>query len=190
LTQSFSSRNFETRLGGGLTLGSDDGFHVSIGGTAYGGSYQQQTGFIGFGGKDWSLTYENDFVAPYHPFGDGGDRFRTAALRVTVQEFSAGFNLFTGDPGVDERKFGHNLGKEYKGKYEGTYEEKTPQYRLGALYVGYKNFNIGTNSENVREFIQNRCAHGNGCWFPVFEKLNSNWRFYGNYQTKNPYSLW
>ena len=45
----------------------------------------------------WQM-YENDGGAgiKHLRLGDRGDSYRTAALNVSVGEFSAGFNLFTG----------------------------------------------------------------------------------------------
>ena len=154
----------------------------------YGGGSSQRTGIMGFGFNDFSIQYENDYhvknFTDAYKLTDGGDRFRTAALRATYREISAGFNLFTGDPGVENRETVLLNGQN-------TYIEKTKQYRLGAAYVGYKNIKIGANSEAIRHKIQNRLAHDMlKPGTPHFQVLNNNWSFYSNIGNNNPYSLW
>jgi Bacterial toxin 23 len=61
--------------------------------------------------------------------------------------------------------------------------------RFGGLYGGYKNYRIGTNSENVRAFVQNRAVH-NATKDPWFYKCNSNWQTYSGYFIRNSYSTW
>ena len=59
--------------------------------------FDQQTGIIGVRSGDFKFSYENDGApfGKYFPLGDGGDRYRTAALSLSLGDFSVGFNLFT-----------------------------------------------------------------------------------------------
>ena len=133
-------------------------------------------------GEDYSFTYENDNFG-----GDGGDRFRTVGLQVQVGDFSAGFNVFTGDPGMDDRNDyvlkGEGMGPN--GTYTGHTSDK---WRMGAAYVGYQNYRAGWNSEGVRNVIQNKMHD----WLdiPRFRVLPIEGSFYGGYFTKNRYTTW
>ena len=90
--------------------------------------------------------------------GDGGDRFRTAGLQVNFFSFSAGFNIGTGDPGMDlgvDRKVDRSFGGSY-GTYVTNSDGKNPdKYRLGLGYIGMGPFKAGVNSEKLRTGIQN-----------------------------------
>jgi hypothetical protein len=149
------------------------------------------------------VQYENDW-----PWGDGRDRFRTAALQLKYQDFSAGFNLYTGDPGPDEYE-----SVDYEG---GTYEYSTgglghspDKYRAGVAYFGYREYKFGVNSEQVRDVIQNKIIHrsmnnhkkareaqnqgGNPKDYirtPYFKVLSSDKANYGSIGKANPFSLW
>jgi hypothetical protein len=130
--------------------------------------------------KDASITYQNDW-----PGGDGGDRFRTAALQASYRDFSVGFNLYTGDPGLrsDDRTTEMIDGNK-------TYNSGTSDYyRAGILYAGYGNYRFGVNSEGVRNLIQNQVIH-QSIGSPYFKVLNINRTSYFQYSTRNPYSLW
>jgi hypothetical protein len=78
---------------------------------------------------------------------------------MNVGPFKAGFNLFTGDPGLnpDDRpeKEGEGI-HEGKLVYSGGNADK---YRTGIAYFGFGPFRIGGNSEGIRHQIQNRFAH-------------------------------
>ena len=149
----------------------------------------QRTSNFKIGGQNWNLQYEND----WHPIGisdvlnasDGGDRFRTAALKLSIKDASIGFNLFTGDPGLESR----NRSKA-KGPFGfDEYISEPRKYRLGAAYLGYKKLKVGVNSEYVRHGIQNYAIHRPQglAYFPVQNnKINSFYRF----GSQNPLSLW
>ena len=179
--------------------------------------FPQQTGIIRLASGDFSLTYEND-GSPFGGLGlgDNNDRWRTAAMTISIGNFHAGFNLFTGERNKDSY---YNIGDSYqlgneeipydywqmskygKGDYlEGAYGERYthglvketgPQYRLGAAYIGWGNYRIGINSEWVRHGIQNVLAHR---WIspqPAFLMLSNTWKNpYFQYQTRNQFTSW
>ena len=177
-------------LGGGIAY--DNGsFYGSLSTTQYySGETSQRTGTIGLGGGGVKVHYENDFhvagLTNYGKISDGGDRFRSAALQASYKGYSAGFNLFTGDPGPEG----------YRPSENGVYVPKNgsdpDKYRLGGLYIGYRDIRFGRNSEKIRHAIQNRFAHdfmtgGNAKWFKVLDH-SPGW--YGNIGPRNPFSLW
>ncbi|MCL2682654.1 MAG: polymorphic toxin type 23 domain-containing protein [Bacteroidales bacterium] len=134
---------------------------------------------------------------------DGGDRYRTAAARIQWREFSAGVNLFTGDPG---------LRSEDRRVVNGTYVENRlgddpNKYRAGIAYISYGNYRIGRDSEKIRHWAQNRFAHDflTGSlpnfllgWLPNFraipsphfEVLGLKPSGYFSVGRRNPYTLW
>jgi hypothetical protein len=178
----------EQRIGYGATIGGRN-FHASFGSTTFkGGGVSQMTGFLGFGGKNWGFTYENDYMkvplAILEGTADGGDRFRTTGLRFQAGDFSVGLNMFTGDPGLKDREKCKIGGDGPKG----TYYENSPEYRMGALYIGYGNYRAGVNSENVRAGVQHWVHKQTGD--PQFYKTNSNWSVYSGIMTKNPFTTW
>src|SRR5690606_11757449 len=59
--------------------------------------------------------------------------------------------------------------------------------RLGALYLSYKGFRVGVNSEHVRHAIQNVIAHHLISPQGSFQNTSWNWRPYSQYQTSNPF---
>ena len=64
-------------------------------------------------------------------------------------------------------------------------------YRMGAFYVGYKNYRAGINSEWVRHYAQNLLAHNLIKPQPGFLMLDKKINPYFNYnKLRNPYSLW
>lgn len=71
---------------------------------------------------------------------DNGDRFRSAALRISYGDFEAGFNLFTGDPGPPGTRQEHVELIDGYDTYVGNDTYKPDQYRFGAAYVGYKGY--------------------------------------------------
>ena len=133
--------------------------------------------------------------------GDGGDRYKTAALRVgfhnyhSNEDYGIGFNLFTGDPGPEQdpadRKHA-KLSNAYGGDHEVYVRPGVDDYRLGSAYLEYNGLRVGLNSEIIRHKIQNRFAHDMGTggrtkWFRV---LNTEWKPYISFGSKNPNSLW
>jgi RHS repeat-associated protein len=197
-----------------VMLSYDDGkFGINLGTNLWSGlkgleddSLNQRTGLIGIRSGDFKAMYENDggFGINTLGLGDEGDSYRTAALNLSIGDYSVGFNLFTGNRSKEnqraEEKIPNHKGKkinpivnqldEYNRKYKrGFVNESGRAYRLGALYFGYKNYRIGTNSEKVRHAIQDIVIHGmigdrgfeNQSWF---------WDSYLQYQTKNKFTTW
>ncbi|WP_417430975.1 polymorphic toxin type 23 domain-containing protein [Halpernia sp.] len=196
---------------------SSKAFSMSLGTNKWSGLHPQQTGIIGLGSGDFSLTYEND-GSPFASgpsgthLGDNNDRWRTAAMTVNIGDFHAGFNLFTGER--YSNSYYENLGHDYptmigmelgrannwgdyidggygaKLKY-GLVEEIGPRYRLGAAYIGWGNYRIGIDSDrHVRHPIQNVLAHQ---WIspqPGFQVLSGGMKSYFQYQTRNKFTSW
>lgn len=161
-------------------------FQGGIGSTYfYSGETSQQTGQIYAGGGKWKITYENDTWAPVPgliiPGGAEVDKYRTAALRFDItggrlEGAKAGFSIFTGES--DGRR-----------NPDGSFRETSEGYRLGAIYLGYKNYKVGYNSErNIRGPIQN--GFHDLMDYPHFQVLDINDKFYGGYYSTNPYTLW
>jgi len=157
-------------------------------------TFNQRTGMIGLHFGDFRAMYENDggFGIGTARLGDRGDSYRTAALNMSVGDYTAGFNLVTGKR-IDipkgkspENKFTDNYGAKYRYGY--TTEVDTP-YRLGALTIGYKGFRIGVNSEHVRHAIQDRVIHG-AIHDQGFRNQSWDWKPYFQYQTPNQFSTW
>jgi RHS repeat-associated protein len=110
-------------------------------------SPKQYVGGISFSRGNFGLRFQDDF-----PFGDQGDRFRTAAMQLTWKvnkdvQLAAGFSVFTGQPGKEVDK-------------NGAYVQETPfAYRNGVVYGGInyrgRSFLGGWNSERNQNFFQN-----------------------------------
>jgi RHS repeat-associated protein len=190
VTKKFGS---EVRIGGGIEGGSINGFGAGVSTTYFGESdgTTQRVGTIMLRYGDFKLRYDNDWQSNANIISDGFDRFRTAALQVSYKGFNAGFKVVTGDPGPPNQKpigciDGHDT-------YIATPNWSNPnQYRLGALYGGYQNFQVGWNSEQIRHQIQNRFAHdilqhGGAKWFEVLQIQPS---MYGSYGNRYYYSSW
>ena len=183
----------------------DDGkTGFSLGTNIWGGDkgmseFNQRTGMIGLHFGDFRATYEND-GAPFGKYGigDGNDRYRTAAVSMSVGKFTAGFNLFTGSRTKDS----YSGDAQYVGKgCLGNYGERMPndlvvetgpRYRMGAAYVGWGNYRTGIDSDRyIRHPIQDHFAHN---WIgekqPGFESLSNSTTPYFQYQTTNPFTSW
>jgi RHS repeat-associated protein len=191
--------NTQGFAGGGIDFGTDD-FYGGIYVTQYfsEGSSQRLEGQR-LGGKNWSVSHENDMK--FFGLGDGGDHYRTAALKFTYKDLSVGFNLMTEKR--QERMIGpHKLykvnGNEWKLAEAKSKDiqvgrkdiySTNPEGRLGGLYVGYKNNHIGINSDGVRNTIQNQIVH-NTINSPHFINQSYGVQPYGGYWLPNKYSLW
>jgi len=96
-----------------------------------------------------------------------------------------GFNLFTGDPGLnpDDRDRVPGIGiHEGKEVYNSGNSDK---YRSGIAYVGFGPFRIGRNSEGIRHQIQNRFAHdylqkGRAAHFQVLDRSPKTYWYFGS----------
>jgi len=190
---------FEGRFSG--SVGYDDGnFRASVSSTTFkSGETSQRVGSFSLGHGDFNATYQNDGW-PFHYVraGDGEDRYRTAAGRISYKNYGIGFNLFTGDFLKDgdnrgiETVDGHpdiysnGVLESEGGQYAGPNASK---YRLGALYTSVGGFRQGVNSEGVRHAIQNKFAHTKK-YQPWFKVLNTSPSYYQQSQTVNTFSLW
>lgn len=175
----------EVRILGGATadLGRQWGFgyyHTKF----ISGETSQHTGNLITSYKDWSFTFENDFI------GDMGDRYRSHASVLSYKDFSLGLNIFTGTPSKskDLRRIIEDEGAY--GTYLNGYGGDDPdKYRLGLFYFRYKIFRLGTNSELIRHWTQNRLIHDN-TQSPQFAIRDKKWRLYGGIYTYNPFTAW
>lgn len=69
-----------------------------------GGGFDQRNNMITIGSLFVNFKYENDYMfnLMLGLEADGGDRYRTAAGRLSIGYVNIGFNLYTGDPGLYE----------------------------------------------------------------------------------------
>jgi RHS repeat-associated protein len=171
-----------------------------------GNNLNQRTGMVGFHNGDFRVMYEND--GSIGPLGDGGDSYRTAALNLSIGDYTAGFNLMTGkrDYKGEESLDGGHRGNPEIDKFNrrmpnGYALEKGNKYRLGALTVGYKGYRVGVNSEHVRHAIQDQAIHNLRIpWFNGkslldkrqrgFENQSWDWKGYFQYRTPNQFTSW
>jgi RHS repeat-associated protein len=163
------------------------------------GETSQRVGGLSYGNGDFNFRYENDGTPFGGWSGDGGDSFRSAAIQVSYKDFSAGFNLFTGnrefkdDLGVVGKMESDAYGRRFPNGFVG---EKGTPYRLGALYVAYKGARVGTDSEHVRHAVQDQAIHNLNIFGivdkrqPGFRNQSWTWNPYFQYQSANPYTLW
>jgi hypothetical protein len=208
---------WEHRFSGLFGYGGKD-FKMSLGTNDFRGmkglkgeSLNQRIGLLGFSSGDFGFMYENDGGDGIKQLGlgDKEDRYRSAALSISIGDFSTGFNLFTGNRVQDNEKakeiIGHNkrgkpkygyppLEPELRDSYGrrhkyGFVNEEGPRYRLGALYLSYQGYRIGVNSEHVRHAIQNRLVH-NKINDLSFENQSWQWDSYFQYRTPNTFTSW
>lgn len=179
----------------------DDGrTGVSLGSNFWSGDFKQQTGSLGLSIGDFRALYEND--GSIGPGGDGGDKFRSAALNLSLGSFRAGFNLFTGNRDYDgeaDLPGGHKglpeIDKYGRRMPNGYALERGIKYRLGALTAGYGSYRMGVNSEHVRHAIQDQAIH-NLKLGPLdkrqrgFENQSWDWKGYTQYRTDNKFTSW
>ena len=143
---------------------------------------------------NFRATYENDFmwemgtiVGSYA--ADKGDRWRTAAVRLDFGPLSIGTNMFTGDPGHDDKIRNFELGEIYDNEgnlhyYYTQLDALNPDERAGVLYVGFGSLRIGWNSEDIRHVFQNKFAHdcltnGRARWFLPLDIRPTGYFYYG-----------
>ena len=109
----------------------------------------------------------------------GSDRYRTASGRLRFGLFEAGFFLHTGEAGGFESiDFNGNGSLEMFG---GNIDDS--RRSNGIFYFGFAGFNIGWDSEGIRQTLQNDFAHdflnggNNGSSYPWVLTLNRGSRF-------------
>ncbi len=160
----YYSKNYSVTPGWQTTHGVEWGFGgiATVGSTRYnnpGDEFDQTLGHIRLGNPIANIKYENDYLfdwnIPLGPNPDGGDRFRTAAVKLRFANITVGINLFTGDPGLnpDDRE---DNGEFYLPNANGDNPDK---YRAGVAYLGIGPFRFGGDSEGIRHTFQNRLAH-------------------------------
>ena len=201
----FWKNNFETRYSAMASW--DDGTTgVTLGTNVWSGDFSQRTGMIGFRCGDFKLMYENDGSIGF--LGDDGDSYRTAALNMSIGNFTTGFNLFTGYRFYDKENGSISKHRdpmcidEYGRKLpNGAVLEAKEKYRLGALTIGYGGWRVGGNSEMVRDAIQTQTFHNFRIpWFGgksildkrqmSFENQSWDWKPFYQYRTYNPFTSW
>lgn len=88
---------------------------------------------------------------------DGGDRWRTGAARINMGGFTIGANIFTGDPGgTYDNRPKEDIYGDGQLYYTG---EHANDYRAGIVYAGFGPIQVGWNSEEIRDSIQNDTLH-------------------------------
>ncbi len=174
------------RLGAGSTTIKTKA--VSDPGTGTQLNTSQRIGRVKFGIEDFNVMYQNDHIDKWEILGDGGDRYRTTAARISYKQFSKGINLYTGEPSLDEwgnrETFPHPDAGE-----KGAYKENI-SYRYGIDYYQVGIFRLGRNAESVRNYWQNHKAHGDGDRFPIFPVLNSEVKSYFQAGSYDQFLLW
>lgn len=118
---------------------------------------------------------------PGIPQGDG-DRYRTAAVQINSGLLYFNLNMCTGD------YFSNSTSVDENGFYieeEGIDPDK---YRAGVLSIGIGSFRIGRNSENIRDFFQNRLHR----WIddPLFKKLEVAPQWFWYFGSGSGNTLW
>ena len=169
--KTYYTKNYDNPAGWETRDGADMTYFgvISITGTTYkSGETSQSTTILKIGGAERNVEYENDWqpkilksITPksmHQYMNDDGDRYRTAALRVNRGPVNYGFNIFTGDPGLDPK----NRPSDNIGGHD-TYVPRDgsdpDKYRAGVAYVGFGGMKIGMSSEKIRHVVQNRFAH-------------------------------
>lgn len=138
-----------------------------------GGDFNQKVGHVRIGSPATTINakYHNDWWHNDVSLGDRGDRWRTAALRVSKGHLNIGFNLQTGDPGknLDDRKRNDISGQLFYFKNDNG--DDPDKYRMGAVYIGFGSLRFGSNKESNRHLIQNKIVHGS-LGMPYFNEIN------------------
>lgn len=235
ISAGYGIMNYSNHAGSGLkgwehrtsimagTLGTKGNLGFMLGTNMWSGLHSQRTGIVRLQSGDFSMTYEND-GSPFGKLGlgDNNDSWRSAAMTMSIGDFTTGFNLFTGErskktyeegtkdnPGYDIKsgkarsvdaetiqnvKANGNTGNSgaYGERYRwGLVKETGSRFRLGAVYVGWKNMRTGLDSEWLRHGVQNTFAHK---WLspqPAFQMLSNDWKPYNqSYQSRNVFTSW
>jgi hypothetical protein len=129
--------------------------------------------------------------------GDRGDSYRTAALQLSVKDFSVGMNLFTGKRKFSRPEDFNEYDKispiprdAFNRKFpRGFVDEVDTPYRLGSLTVGYKGYSFGVNSEHIRHAMQDKFIHGL-IDDAGFKNQSWDWKVYSQYKTPNIFTSW
>ena len=186
-------KNYDVTSGWQTTYGYEVGLtpFLVMGSTTYnnsGDKFDQRLWCTKIGVPGLNIKYENDMSFGL-PFGDGGDRYRTAAAKIQVGPIHVGINLFTGDPGLNRedrmvnRSAGGKGGLYVKNPNTGADPD---EYRAGVGYIGIGPFRFGTDTESRRHRIQNELVHDKllhndpSPWFKVLDKPDKFYFQFGN----------
>ncbi|MFO0447738.1 MAG: polymorphic toxin type 23 domain-containing protein, partial [Pseudomonadota bacterium] len=183
----------EKRIGGGVFFNGNGAYTTQF----YGGGMKQRIGGYQAVIGETVLNYENDwaFSVPGSeklfgktidiPTGDSGDRWRTTGVRISTHDASIGLNFGTGEPDYRTRP------EDNGGGIFGTYDETSAgAFRLGAAYIGYRDFRVGFESERVRHAVQNEIIHDRVSKSPWFRVLSDQINPYFLRHTLNPFTTW
>ena len=192
-------KGWEKREGGEIGLFGA----VSISGTRFtSGESSQTLNMLTLGVPGAGLSYENDYffrlVNKLHlpiPASDGGDRYRTASLSLQVGFFEAGFNMFTGDPGLlgSNRKTFFDPSVHNRETYmENDQGDDPNKYRAGIAYISFMGVQVGRDSEKIRNVVQNKFAHDllMGGKSPYFKVLDIKPKWYFQFNTGTGDTNW
>ena len=156
-----------------------------------GTSTSQTVGRVMVGNPLFNLKYQNDWhpewmnkLAIGFDLYDGGDRYRSAAMQINAGPFKAGFNLFTGDPGLDGEYRESLPGKGIHAGKDVYVSGNANKYRRGVAYYGFGPIRFSRNSEMIRHGIQNKFAHdwiqeGRASHFQVLNVFPTFFLYYG-----------
>lgn len=189
---------WETRVGGEWAF-SLYAFKIPVSFTYSGTTFsgvgyprEQTTNTITVGNPFFNVSYENDtefgninFLPEVVPEYDGGDAYRTAAIRVKVGPYSLGTIMHTGEPEINPNTGWYQTGTDQFGANAvigGSVGDPNESY--GILFVGFGPARIGIDAEGIRHLFQNRMAHdhffkvGHGQFYPHYTRLDRRPRFY------------
>jgi RHS repeat-associated protein len=192
----------EQRLGGSISYDNEDWGFTFFSTSFMSGKTSQRVGGTSVRFRDdqgnlkWGFSYENDGTPfQYAKLGDGGDSYRTAAASISIgADFTVGMRLGTGwrnqnretETTIPKQKV---LWKTSAGLQVGNSEIN--DYRLGALYIGYKGYNVGWNNDKVRHVFQNLLAHTliqKQAWIPSSPAQGPS--LFREYRRNNPFTIW
>ncbi|MBB6237541.1 RHS repeat-associated protein [Pedobacter sp. AK013] len=160
--------------------------------------FNQRSTLLVYGHKKFSFGYEND-GSPFSYFpkkilSNDTDMYRTNGAFIGVGDYTLNLNMFTGPNGSSsncENCIDDKAGRSKKGAKLGLWNNPdADKYRLGILSIGHKGFNMGIDSEYVRDAFQNWFAHKIVSPQPGFRMLSKTVAPYAQYRKFNPYTLW
>ena len=122
---------------------------------------------------------------PFVPTYDGGDRYRTASIRIQSGYFETGMILHTGES-TSPRVGNVNATRQNPNVMRGGSIDD-PDQRAGILYIGTQNIRIGINHDRIRHFFQNDIAHdffqggrygSEYPWVKDIDKISNPWFYF------------
>ncbi|RYD51744.1 MAG: hypothetical protein EOP52_06060 [Sphingobacteriales bacterium] len=171
------------------------------GGTSTTGENMSQwVGGISFRSGDFSLSYENDFLAFRH-----GDAWRTHGIQIGAGDFVLGSYIYTNDGAAASQNNRNPRATSPLWKENGRPDGKGGKYSAwtngqtfrAPVYAGYKNGNnvsrTGYSAKGVQDFQQNWMHQsnvfppGNQNYYLNYDYFQGGTYLFGGYS--NPYSL-